>query len=132
MALLTITKARVVKPIETEDGVAGEAMAIGSYARLNTTTGLWEYGNGSSADEARNGGIVMTKAAAVSDPVHILRKGIIDIGDSITGLTYDDDVFLSDTDGRLADAAGTVSKVVGTVVPGGAHTTQDKLLRVDL
>jgi hypothetical protein len=57
----------------------------------------------------------------------------LDVGNALSALTYDDDVFLSDTDGTLADAAGTVSKIVATVVPGyAAIATYDKLLRVDL
>ena len=37
----------------------------------------------------------------------VVRKGWIDMGDALGDLTYDDDVFLSDTAGTLADAAGT-------------------------
>jgi hypothetical protein len=47
-------------------------------------------------------------------------------------MAFDADVYLSDTDGTLATTAGTTSLVVGTVVPGWAATTADKLLRVDL
>jgi hypothetical protein len=44
-------------------------------------------------------------------------------------------IYLSDTDGRLADAAGTVSKIAGRVLPGTANlvgAAKDKLLFVDL
>jgi hypothetical protein len=61
-----------------------------------------------------------------------VRKGWIDIGDALSALAYDADVFLSDTDGTLATTAGTVSKIIGTVVPAWGATTADKLLRVDL
>jgi hypothetical protein len=41
-------------------------------------------------------------------------------------------VYLSNTDGTLADTAGTVNKVVGTVVPLYGHLPAKKGLRVNL
>ena len=57
---------------------------------------------------------------------------VVDVGDALSGLDFADSVYVSDTDGTLADAAGTVSKVAGTVVPGWATTSAEKLLRVEL
>lgn len=134
MATLTVTAARVaaVKEIEAFCGPAAEAITAGQYVRLNTTNGKVELGNGTSTTENRSGGIALNSAAA-GETVKVLRKGWLDMGDALTDLTYDDDVFLSDTDGVLADTAGTASKIVGTVVPAWGHpTTADKLLRVDL
>ncbi len=56
----------------------------------------------------------------------------MDVGEALAALDYGVEVYLSDTDGRLDTAAGTVSKVIGTVVAGYSNTTPDKLLRVDL
>jgi hypothetical protein len=46
-------------------------------------------------------------------------------------LGYDAKVYLSDTDGTLADSPGTIGRVVATVWPGWGATTADKILRVD-
>lgn len=133
MATLTISAALVApaKIIEDYVGPAAETIAAGQYVRLKVSDGKVELGNATTADEARSGGIAINSAIA-GQPVHFVRKGWIDVGDALSALTYDDDVFLSDTDGVLADAAGTVSKIVGTVVPAWGSTTADKLLRVDL
>ncbi len=56
--------------------------------------------------------------------------GVIDVGNALSALGYDDDVYLSNVDGTLADATGTVDKLIGNVVPGFGATTPDKLLAV--
>lgn len=133
MTDLVITTCTPVKVIEQFTGPVNQAVVVGQYVRFNTTTGAIELGNGTTAGEARSGGIAIKAALQAGDTITAVRKGWLDVGNALSALTYDDDVFLSDTDGTLADAAGTVSKIVGTVVPGYAViTTYDKLLRVDL
>lgn len=133
MADLVIVAARVapVQVREQTTAPAAEALTAGQYARLDTATGKLTKGNGSSAGEARSGGIVLNTVAA-GETATIVRKGIVDLGDALNALAWDADVFLSNTDGTLGTTAGTVSKVVGTVVPGWGNTTADKLLRVEL
>jgi len=133
MATLTVTAARValVEQIEKFSGPAAEAITAGQYVRYNTTSGKIELGNGTDTTENRSGGIALN-SAGIGETVTVLRKGIVDLGDALGDLTYDDDVFLSDTDGVLADTAGSASKIVGTVVPIWGHTTADKALRLDL
>lgn len=135
MAALTITAANVaeVKSIEKFSGPAAEAITAGQYVRFNTTNGKVELGNGSSAAEARKGGIAINSAAA-GETVTAVRKGIVDLGNALGDATYDDDVYVSDTDGALTLASGesTTTTIIGTVVPGWGYTTADKLLRVDL
>lgn len=133
MADLVIAEGDVA-PVRVDEQLtapAAEALNAGEYARLSVTTGRLEKGNGTTAAEARRGGIVLNSVGA-GETATIVRKGILDLGDALDALTYDDDVFLSNTDATLADAAGTVSLIVGTVVPGWGVTTPDKLLRVDL
>ena len=131
MTDLVITAVRPVHVIDQFTGPVAEAITIGQYVRYNVTTGKVELGKGTTAAEARKGGIAVQSAAA-GEKVTAVRKGIVDVGNALSALTYDDDVYLSDTDGTLADAAGTVSLIVGTVVPAWGATTADKLLRVDL
>ena len=131
MANLTISAIRPVSVIAQSSGPAAEAISAGQYVRLNTTNGKVELGNGTTAAEARKGGLALG-AAATGETVTFVRKGIVEVGNALSALTYDDDVFLSDTDGTLADAAGTVSLIVGTVEAAWGATTADKLLRLDL
>lgn len=132
MALLTITAAdvAVIEQIEVITGPEAETLAVGQYARLNVTTGKIEKGNGSSAAEARKGGMIVKREG--DGMVTLLRDGIVDVGDALSALTYDDDVHLSDTDGRLADTAGSTANIVGTVVPiwSNPSAVADKALRI--
>jgi hypothetical protein len=134
MANLSITAGDVaaVEVIEQFTGPAAEAISAGQYVRYNTTSGKIELGKGTAAAEARKGGIAITSANAAGVTITAVRKGTVDVGDALAALTYDDDVYLSDTDGTLADAHGTVTLIVGTVVPVWGYTTADKALRVDL
>lgn len=117
--------------IETISGPAAETITAGQYVRLNVTTGFVELGKATITAEGRPGGIALNSGTA-NVTITVCRRGLVDMGDILGGLNFDQDVYLSDTDGRLADAPGSVTLIVGTVVPINAHTTADKVLRVDL
>jgi hypothetical protein len=74
----------------------------------------------------------MELPVAAGIPVTAVRKGILD------GFTFSQSfnaaIYVSDTDARLGDAAGTVSRIVGRVIPGTASVagSYDKLLLVDV
>jgi hypothetical protein len=135
MALIAVASAgriRVVESIEQMTLPAAEAIVAGAPVRLDTTAGTFTNSNGTTAPEARTYGIA-TKSVAAGETVTALAKGVLD------GFTfsqaYDATIYVSDTDGRLGDAAGTVSKIAGRVIPGTATTlgtAYDKLLRVEL
>lgn len=135
MANIALTTANRVEVVESRRQMtlpAAEAITAGAPVRLDTSSGKFTNANGSSAAEARVWGIA-TRTVAAGVPVTAIRNGVLD------GFTfsqaYDATIYLSDTDGRLADAAGTVSTVVGRVIPGTATTTgtaYDKLLSVEL
>ena len=112
---------------------AAEAITAGAIVRIDTTAGKFTNGNGSSSTEVRIYGVAL-KTAAAGEPVTAIRKGVLD-GWDLSGMNYDAAVYASDTDGRLDTAAGTVSLVIGRVIPGTANllgASPDKLLFVDL
>ena len=121
-----------VEVIEMFTGPAKEVILKGQYVRYNVTDGKIEKGKGTETAEARKGGIAILGANAAGITITAVRRGIIDIGDAMSALDFDADVFLSDTDGTLADTAGSVTLIVGTVVPAWNATTADKLLRIAL
>lgn len=131
LSAVTPLRVAVVHAIEILEAPAVEVLAAGVYARLATGTGKLELGNDTDAAEGRKGGIVI-ESAIVGQTASILRRGTIDVGDVLGGLDYDADVYLSDTDGLLGTASGSTGRIVGTVVPGWAQNTPDKLLRVNL
>jgi hypothetical protein len=133
LALVTAGKLRIVGIPETQftSGFA-ESCNVGQAVRLHTD-GKWTKSNGSSSTEARIIGLLVSKDGAAASGT-VVRKGVLD-GYDLSSLAYGALVYLSDTDGTLADAAGTVSVVVGRVVPGTSTTlgtSFDKLLFVDL
>lgn len=133
LAVSTAGKIRIVESIIQFTLPAAEAITAGDIVRLDTTNGKVTKANGSSAGEARVLGIA-TKSVAAGLPVTCIRKGVLD-GFDLSALAFDAAVYASDTDGRVADAAGTVSVVVGRVVSATANllgASLDKLLFIDL
>lgn len=134
MADLTIVSTEI-RPVRIGDehmhtAPAGEAIVAGQYIRWSTA-GKFELGNATAAGEVGDGFIAL-KSAAIGETVTGLKGPcLLDVGDALSGIAYGVSVFLSDTDGTLADAAGTVSTVVGKVVPGWAGSAK-KLLRLTL
>lgn len=134
MALLTVSASlvKIVEVTEQFTGGAGVAIDAGVAVKYNLSTGLIDKAKATTSALARCVGIAVTSTSRQPNAPTIVRKGILDVGEALAALDYGVEVYLSDTDGRLDTAAGTVSKVVGTVVPGYGNTTPDKLLRVDL
>jgi hypothetical protein len=89
-------------------------------------------GNAAAAGNIGDGFIALNNAAAGEPVTAVKGPCILDVGEALAALAYGAVVYLSDTDGTLADAAGTVSTKVGNVLPGFAAVTPDKLLRVSL
>lgn len=133
LALVTADEINIVESFIQLTAPAVEAIEAGAAVRLDTSTGKFTNANGSAAGEARIYGIAV-KSVAAGEAVTAIRKGVLD-GFDIAALAYDAVVYLSDTDGTLGSTAGTVSTVVGRVIPAFATTlgtAADKLLFVDL
>jgi hypothetical protein len=137
MANLTITSVRLVRGSDEVliTGPVGEVATAGQYFRLNTTTGKLEKGNGTTTGEVGTiGGVILTAVATINLTGSIAKRksgAILDLGEALAAMAFDAPVYLSDTDATLADTAGTVSTVIGRVVPGWNATTADKLLLLD-
>lgn len=133
LALVSSGKVRVVESIIQMALIAAEAITAGEAVRIDTSAGKFTGANGSSTTENRIYGIAKVTVPA-GMPVTAIRKGVLD-GFDLSGMNYDAAVYLSDTDGTLATSAGTVSTVVGRVIPASSPvlgTSPDKLLFVDL
>ena len=136
MATLTIVAADVgvhySEQVETICLPALVALTAGQYCRLDPTTGKLDLGNATTAAEIGDGYIV-SKSVAAGETATAVRRGLIDLGAALAALNFGANVFLSDTDGVLADTAGTVSKIVGRVVAVyGNGATPDKMLELTI
>jgi hypothetical protein len=135
MAALTITAAdvHIVRMFEMlPDGPANEALGAGEAVRVDATTGKYTPGNGTTTTEAAVRGIACNTADYANATITVMKRGILDVGDALDAMSYGAPVYLSDTDGSLDTAAGTVSTLVGFVIPGWGATTADKLLAVNI
>lgn len=132
IALDTADKVEVVESIIQMTLPAGEAIEAGAAVRIDTS-GNFTNANGTTTTENRIYGIA-TRSVPSGMAVTAIRKGVLD-GFNVSGMAFDAVVYLSDTDGTLGTTAGTVSTIVGRIIPGTASllgATKDKLLFVDL
>ncbi len=132
IALTTANTVHVVESIEQATYPAGEAITAGMPVRLDAD-GKWTAANGTAAAEAAVRGVAIATVAA-GMPVTAVKKGIMS-GWDLAAMAYGADVFLSDTDGRLADAHGTVTVIAGYVVPLWSElvgSAPAKGIRIDL
>lgn len=133
MADLTITRVHIVRMFEMlPDGPVNEALGVGEAVRVDATTGKYTPGNATDTTENQVRGIALHVADYANATISAIKRGIIDIGDALDALNYGVPVYLSNTDGVLADAAGTQAVIVGYVIPGWGDTAGDKLLLVNL
>lgn len=127
--LAAITSVRIVEWVDKFDAPSNEVFGVGEAMRFDTS-GNVTPANGTTSTEANFQGIGTIESDRVGKAITVVRDGLLDVGEILAGMAYGAAVYLSDTDGLLADAAGTVSVIVGRVEPGWGGTTSDKLLRV--
>lgn len=114
---------------EQEESRLGETLAAGDVVRLDATTGEFTGANASSATEGNFVGILLTGGIA-GEYATAICAGKVE-GFDLSGRSFGDPVYLSNTDKTLADAAGTGTYIVGRVYPGRASgATLDKILKV--
>lgn len=122
MADISLTAANI-RPL-TENGAvtgmftAGGALTIGDVVYLATDGDVEEADANVSNAAGRGIGIVVagpnsSTSIAAGDPVTVCLFGPVE---GFSGATPGDTVYVSDTAGALADAAGTVSHIMGRVI----------------
>ena len=129
MADLTISSVRIVEWYDKFDAPSNEV--FGFEAVRYHTDGTVTPANGTTTTEAAFQGLATIESDRVGQAITVVRKGLLDVGEALANLAIGAKVYLSDTDGLLADGAGTVSTIVGEVVPGWGSLAADKLLRIE-
>jgi hypothetical protein len=127
MATLTLEYVQLVHNYETSSLTvkSGETVSDrrGKYLRVDATTGKAMLGNATTATEVGTlRGVALSTQTHVGDSVTLLRHGLMDWGDALDDMDFGDPIYLSDTDGTFADAAGTVTTAIcGYVWPVFEH-----------
>lgn len=134
MADLTLATANKINvgtlTVQQHTGVAAAAITAGSPVFLDTN-GKWAVSdaNDTAADAVFG---VATRTVAAGEALTVIRRGLMDGWSNLPA--YGAPVYLSNTAGALADAAGTASIVIGYVVPvfgTTLGTAADKALMVE-
>lgn len=128
---LVISSARVVDSFIERSAPGDEVFGL-EAVKYVPASGMFSPANGSGAAEARMFGFAVNACDRIGVTVRVIRKGIIDVGEALALLDFDAPVYLSDTDGTLADTAGSVSVVVGRVIALWTQSGADKALFIDL
>lgn len=98
---------------EILSGIAEEAITQGQVVYM-TTTGTIGVADANAAGKQQARGIALS-AAAAGQAVDYLKRGRV-AGFTVSGVNCSAPLYLSDTAGSLADAAGTMSVTCGIVV----------------
>lgn len=133
LSLSTTDRIRAVESIIQMTLPAGETLKAGDMVKINTTTGKFEKANATTAAEGRAYGVALGSVYA-DNPVTALRKGVV-AGFDLGTTTFDQAIYLDNGDGSIGTAAGSVSIVVGRVVPATSEllgSAYAKLLFIDL
>jgi hypothetical protein len=128
MADLTVSEVRLIEKGELYTAPTAETLAVGDVAR-NDASALLTGANATGTTENNWEGVVLDVDAG---PVVTVAGNdcLVTLGTALAALAYGDLVYLSDTDKKLADAAGTVSTIVGRVEAVRNQGTVYKALRI--
>lgn len=131
LSLVTANKVNVVESLQQLTLPAAEAITAGNAVRIDTN-GKFTKANATAAAEVDAWGVAV-KTVAAGEAVTAIHRGVLD-GFDVSALAYNAAVFLSDTDGALDTAMGTIEQRVGRIIPAveiTLGTAHDKLLEVD-
>lgn len=106
VSLVFADKAEIVDMIAVEAITAGQPV-------YRTSAGKAGIADANAAGKQQFRGIAL-KDVAAGKPVPVLKRGYLS-GFALSGVAYDGAVYLSDTAGSLADAAGTMTVNCGRV-----------------
>lgn len=129
MADLVISELRLIEKGEIKSLPSDETLAVGDISRLDVTDGQATGANATTATEANFEGLVGVIDAG--QVVELWGDGcLVTLGTALASLNYGAIVYVSNTDKKLADAAGTVNKKVGEVVAVRNQGNVYKALRI--
>lgn len=113
--------------------VSGEAITAGAPVYMNTTTGRIYNSDANGSGTRQCMGIASETALTSGVAITVVMQGFMS-GWNFGSATFGSAVFVSDTVGAIADAAGTASIYVGELLPVNGTTlgtTADKALFVN-
>jgi hypothetical protein len=132
MADITVTAAKVAVANHCEAEIFDVTLAAtvtAGQALYLTSAGTYGVADANDSGKQQVRGIAL-KGGAAGQTIPMCKKGAL-YGFTLTSQAYDASIYLSDTAGALADAAGTMTVCVGRVIPANDSPTYTKLLFVE-
>jgi len=125
MADIALTAAQISRVFPDHDIVLSATLAAAvtaGQALYQVTTGKYGVADANAANLQQVRGVAL-QAGAAGQVIPMLRVGAV-AGFTLTAQSHDDPIFLSDTAGAFADAAGTLEVPVGVIItmPDGSDT----------
>jgi len=114
---------------EIIDVTLAATVTAGQALYLVAASGTYGVADANDSGKQQMRGIALAGGAA-GQTIPMLKKGPV-YGFTISSLNYDAPLYLSDTAGALADAAGTMTVVAGRVIPVNDNPTFTKVLWVE-
>jgi hypothetical protein len=122
LALVTADKIEAGDiPLQSYTLIAEVAITAGQSVYIDATSGKAKLSNASAAGALAESSGIALRSCKAGQPVTVVQKGLL-VGWDLTSQAYNKAIFLSNTAGALADAAGTVSMKVGVVWPINSNT----------
>lgn len=134
MADITWTESLIARvyPADQDEAynitLASGCMTAGHAVYQVPADGAYALTLASNADLSGFRGILL-ETATISGVVSLLRRGVL-YGYDVTGMNYDDPVYLSNTAGTLSTVAGDNSVIVGRIV-SVTDPSKTKVLYID-
>lgn len=113
ITLRTANRAEIVQSFIQQTAVCTVAVTAGAPV-VHDANGKWIIGKSDAAGNCKKV-FVATRSAKAGEPLTAIEIGEMD-GFDLSGMAFGDPIYLNDT-GVLGTAAGTVSVVVGRVIP---------------
>lgn len=134
MADIALTAAQIaaVKPEQSQiiDVTLAATVTKGQALYLVAASGKYGVADANDAGKEQVRGIALA-AGAAGETIPMLKRGMV-AGFTLSGMSYDDIAYLSDTAGALATtASGSKTVRVGRVVPLNDSPTFTKVLWVE-
>lgn len=130
MTDLSISTCRIVESRDQFTAPGGEV--FGFEAVRYDTDGTVTPANGTTTTEVNFAGFATEECNRVGQGVTVVRDGLLDIGNALSGVAIGAPLYVSDTDGQLSDSANDSAQdvIIGRCVAGWGSTTSDKLFLV--
>lgn len=133
MTVITLTAAKVAaahpQHAELYPAIPGEAVTKGLALYRIAATGKYGIADANVSGKQQFRGVAV-EAGGADQGISILKRGAL-FGYDLSGLAYDDPVYLSDTAGAFDTAAGTLSVICGRVIALTDKGIRTKVLYIE-